>query len=128
MWFIFLLVVTKISDIAGYFIGKTVGKRRLSKISPNKTVEGSLAGLLAAVFSAYLFHFIFPVQLVEALILGLIFGSLSQIGDLAESLLKRDAGVKDSNNLPGIGGVLDLLDSLVFTAPFLWIYLSYSIL
>ncbi|MBM3207595.1 MAG: CDP-archaeol synthase [Chlamydiae bacterium] len=132
-WLVYLIVVTKISDVAAYFIGKLWGKRKLAPVlSPKKTIEGAVAGFLAAVLFSIIFSLVsrsaslpyFNLPILSALILGVVIGILSQLGDLAESLLKRDAFVKDSNTLPGLGGVLDMLDSLLFTAPVVYFYLK----
>ena len=134
-WLVYLIIVTKITDVAAYFVGKIWGKRKLAPVlSPKKTKEGSLAGFAAAVLFSLLFSFIsrlaslpfFNLPVHSALLLGVIIGVLSQLGDLAESLLKRDAVVKDSNTLPGLGGVLDMLDSLLFTAPVVYFYLKFA--
>ncbi len=132
-WLIYLLAVTKCTDMAAYFFGKKFGRHQLAPyISPKKTWEGALGGLLIGVVTsgaiAYLVNKM-PVtpplhlQITESLWLGGLISVLGQTGDLAESLLKRDAGVKDSNQLPGLGGTLDTVDSLVFTAPLLYIFL-----
>lgn len=127
---VFLLAVTKMTDVGAYFGGRSIGKRILSpRLSPKKTWEGALIGwacavaisLLLTFISKISFHIYFSYQ--SAIILGALFGILSQLGDLTESLFKRDAGVKDSNKLPGIGGALDTLDSLLFTTPALAFYL-----
>ena len=125
-WVGYLIFVTKMGDAAAYFVGKKCGTLRLNKkISPNKTVEGACAGLLTAtVCSLGIRLFVPEINVVQALILGFFIGVLAQLGDLAESLIKRDVGVKDSGFIPGLGGVLDILDSLLFTAPFLYYYLS----
>jgi phosphatidate cytidylyltransferase len=129
-WIIYLLVVTKITDTFAYCSGKLWGNRRLAPVlSPKKTLEGAVAGLIGAVLASIAFsliwqHFeILDFSVTNAIILGFIFGLISQIGDLAESLLKRDAEVKDSNNLPGFGGMLDVVDSLLFTTPLLYFWL-----
>ena len=131
-WLIYLIAVTKSADIGGYFIGGRFGKRKLAlKLSPNKTLEGALGGLfistLMSVFICFLgkrFGHIFEgFSYLQALWLGVIIGAVGQIGDLAESFLKRDAGVKDSNSLPGVGGIFDMIDSLLFTAPVVYIFL-----
>jgi len=132
-WVAYLLAVTKITDIGAYFAGSLWGRRKLApNISPGKTVEGALFGLVCAVFSSFAFHLMsdytalaFHLGTVEWLCLGLVLGSIGQFGDLSESLLKRDANKKDSNALPGLGGVLDSIDSLLFNAPILYIYLNY---
>ena len=132
-WLVYLIVVTKITDVGAYFVGKLWGKTKLAPIlSPKKTVEGAVAGFICAVgmsmFVSYLGKTIAPaafnLPLVEALFLGILIGVLAQVGDLAESLLKRDAVVKDSNTLPGLGGVLDMVDSLLLTAPIVYFYLK----
>jgi len=132
-WLVYLIVVTKITDVGAYFVGKLWGKRKLAPVlSPKKTVEGAIAGFICAVgmsmFISYLGKTIAPtafnLPLLEALFLGILIGVLAQVGDLAESLLKRDAVVKDSNTLPGLGGVLDMVDSLLLTAPIVYFYLK----
>ncbi|MCX6989822.1 MAG: CDP-archaeol synthase [Chlamydiae bacterium] len=132
-WLVYLIVVTKITDVGAYFVGKLWGKRKLAPIlSPKKTVEGAIAGFICAVgmsmFISYLGKTIAPtafnLPLLEAFFLGILIGVLAQVGDLAESLLKRDAVVKDSNTLPGLGGVLDMVDSLLLTAPIVYFYLK----
>ncbi len=129
-WLTYLLVVTKITDVGAYFGGNLWGRRKLAPtISPKKTIEGAVVGLVCASLTSFLFHLAseyagtFHLGVFEWLFLGVILGVLGQFGDLSESLLKRDANKKDSNALPGIGGVLDTLDSLLFTAPIIYIYL-----
>jgi len=130
-WVAYLLVVTKITDIGAYFGGNLWGRRKLAPhISPGKTVEGAICGLLCALGASYAFHLLsydtsFRLTTVEWLALGVILGVVGQFGDLSESLLKRDANKKDSNALPGLGGVLDSIDSLLFNAPILYLYLKY---
>ena len=133
-WVAYILAVTKMTDIGGYFVGKSIGKIKLAEhISPHKTLEGAVGGLLFAIATSvsfpYLIDFLtesadFDLQLWPSIFLGLGIGILAQLGDLGESLLKRDAGVKDSNQLPGLGGVLDTVDSLVFTIPLVYFYLQ----
>lgn len=130
-WLFYLIGVTKATDIGGYFIGKVFGKHRLAPhLSPKKTIEGAIGGLFSAVVcSAVLLIFSksfstpFRLEVFDAVWMGLVIGVLAQVGDLAESLLKRDAFVKDSNKLPGIGGVLDLVDSLIFTSPVVYFFI-----
>lgn len=133
-WIAYLLVVTKITDMGAYFGGSLWGKRKLAPtISPGKTVEGAIVGLICAIGASFIFYLIshfsgairFHLGVVEALWLGLILGCIGQFGDLSESLLKRDANKKDSNDLPGLGGVLDLIDSLLFNAFILFFYLKF---
>lgn len=133
LWFFYLVGVTKMTDIGGYFCGKLFGKHKLAPyISPKKTWEGTFGGLLGALgfslafaFSIQIFDLTtsFSLTLLQSAWLGIILGMIAQIGDLSESLLKRDAGVKDSNHLPGLGGMLDIVDSLVFAAPIVYIFL-----
>jgi len=119
------LTVTWVGDTAAYFIGKRLGKRRLApRVSPNKTVAGGVAGLIGAAATGVLMGVVlrdlpnFPVSPLAGGVVGLALGVAAQLGDLAESVLKREAGVKDSGTLlPGHGGALDRLDALFFTLP-----------
>lgn len=129
-WLLYLLCITKATDIGAYFSGKIFGRKKLAPyISPQKTWIGAIGGLATAIIASFLFHRLslsgvaFTLPLQTSLCLGALIGVLAQIGDLAESLLKRDAGVKDSNQLPGLGGMLDMVDSLVFTTPLVYLYL-----
>lgn len=134
-WLVYAVIVSKMTDIAALVAGKLWGRRLLApRISPKKTIEGALGGLAGAVaMSLLLFELshLYPtwvglcLSLGEALALGMAIGIVSQFGDLSESLLKRDARVKDSSRLPGLGGVLDVVDSVVFTAPLVWIFLEW---
>lgn len=115
-------------DTAAIFAGKAFGKHKLApSISPNKTWEGSVANLLAAVGAAAALGYFLKYPMDKMLLLGVSCGVIGQLGDLFESYLKRQAGVKDSGNLlPGHGGVFDRLDSLLMTAPFsYWILSSF---
>ncbi|MDX1566838.1 MAG: phosphatidate cytidylyltransferase [Longimicrobiales bacterium] len=122
----FPITVTWIGDSAAYFAGKRWGRNKLvPRISPGKTWEGGLAGLLAAVVTSVLFALVFldpdrplGMGVPMAVASGLLIGIAAQLGDLTESVLKREAGVKDSGSLlPGHGGVLDRFDALFFTIP-----------
>jgi phosphatidate cytidylyltransferase len=127
-WVFYLMGITYATDSFALFAGQTFGKHKLAPtISPKKTWEGAAGGLLAAVVVSLLFSLFAPLSLplVHSIILGLTMGCIAQIGDLAESLLKRDVGVKDSSKIPGLGGMLDVVDSLVFTAPLLYLYLKF---
>jgi phosphatidate cytidylyltransferase len=120
-----------VCDSAAYFAGRTFGRHRLfERVSPNKTWEGAAAGFLAALGIFQLARvLVLPyMSVADALVCGIIAGVCGQIGDLAESLLKRDAGVKDSSSLiPGHGGVLDRFDSLLFVAPLIFVYLDFIV-
>lgn len=115
-----------ICDTAAQFVGLRFGRHKLlERVSPKKTWEGALAGFIAAILTALLSkHLVLPfLSTAEAVVVGFVVGVFGQLGDLAESLLKRDAGVKDSSQiLPGHGGVLDRFDSLLFVSPILFVY------
>ena len=124
---LYLFAVAKMVDNGGLFVGRVLGRHKLApKISPGKTVEGLLGGLCTGVLTAFLLG---PACTKGTplffLLFGLIISLLAVIGDLAESLLKRRAGVKDSGSLlPGIGGVLDLMDSVLLPAPVAYLLLA----
>ena len=119
-WLFFTLLVTFGSDSAAFFIGRALGRHRLAlRISPNKTWEGAIGGIFGAVIVSLLFTLPTPLQVTlgygQAVLLGLLVSIFGQIGDLVESLLKRNMGVKESGRLmPGHGGLLDRMDSIVF--------------
>jgi phosphatidate cytidylyltransferase len=128
----YLVVVTKFTDIGAYLTGSTLGRHKMiPRISPKKTWEGTIGGVLLAVLTSCLFFHFWEAPLGRhgmtmghAVILGLLLGAAAVVGDLAESLIKREAGVKDSSHwLPGHSGALDLIDSLLFTAPLLFVYI-----
>ncbi len=130
---LFPMVLTWASDIGAYFVGRTIGRHKLiPSISPGKTVEGSLGGLAATVLVAWLYvaFVLRPVAHlsltpVAIIFFGLMISAAAQLGDLAESLFKREAGVKDSSKLiPGHGGVLDRIDSLLFVLPVAFLLLD----
>ncbi len=115
------------SDIGAYVIGKTFGKTRLSAISPKKTVEGAVFGLISCVAVALFWaHYLnWHWWWLTGGFLGILIGVASLLGDLTESMMKRDAGVKDSGQfLPGHGGLLDRADSYVFTAPLVYYFVT----
>ena len=122
----YLFMVIWSGDIAAYYVGKNIGKTPLApRISPAKTLEGSGAGLVGSVAGGAAAHYLFfeTLPLNHCLIMAFLCGTMGQIGDLAESLFKRRAGLKDSGSLiPGHGGVLDRLDSLMFAGPAFYIY------
>ena len=130
-----LVVVTKFTDMGAYLIGSSLGRHKMiPRISPKKTWEGTVGGILFAVGGSVMCLY-WPrplsqgicasgMNLTHALVVGLLLGGAAVIGDLAESLIKREANVKDSSNiLPGHGGALDMLDSFLFTAPLLYVYM-----
>lgn len=122
-YFLFLCILTWLSDSFAYFIGKAIGKRKLSTISPNKTVEGSLGGFLVALFFSIGMISVFSLPVVKTLLISSLFILLSQIGDLHESLFKRNFRVKDSSKLlPGHGGIYDRCDSYIFAMPFAYFF------
>ncbi len=113
------------ADIGAYTIGRLFGRTRLSNISPKKTVEGAVFGVLGSVGVALLgaWSLSWPLWPMTGIALGLLIGATSLLGDLTESMMKRDAGVKDSGQLiPGHGGILDRADSYVFTAPLVYYF------
>ena len=128
-WIVFMYFVIWATDIGAYAVGMSFGKRRLyPKISPKKSVEGLAGGLLFAAVMALLCRvwFMPPVSIAEAAGVGLLLASAGTIGDLVESMLKRSAGVKDSGTIiPGHGGMLDRMDSMLFAAPVLFYYLMF---
>jgi phosphatidate cytidylyltransferase len=126
-WLVFLYFVIWASDIGAYSIGIPFGRHRLyEKVSPKKSIEGLIGALVAAAGMAILCRtwFLPPVGMGEAGMLGLALAAIGTIGDLTESLFKRAAGVKDSGGIiPGHGGILDRMDSMLFAAPVLYFYL-----
>lgn len=131
IWLIFLLVCTWSSDTGAYLVGRKWGKRKMApSLSPGKTVEGAAGGVLGSLLAAALvtvFYRELPVPPVLAL--GVLVGVAAQTGDLVESALKRQTGVKDTGRLiPGHGGVLDRFDSMLFTAPLVYYYVGLIII
>lgn len=132
IWLIFIGAWA--TDTSAYFVGRTLGKHKLSSISPKKTIEGSIGGILGVIFVMFLYGLFIsrqygvPYSIFNYIILGLICGVVSQIGDLAASLLKRSADAKDFGNImPGHGGILDRFDSILFTAPAVYYYLHFFV-
>ena len=123
VWILFLC--TWASDTFAYFVGSSIGSHKIApSISPNKTVEGFLGSLFGTALTAVLFgHFLFAFPMTTMMILGVVLAIAATLGDLAESSIKRFAGVKDSGFLiPGHGGVWDRFDSILFTAPIFYYY------
>lgn len=123
---LFLLVLVWVGDTAAYYVGRAIGRHKLApNLSPGKTLEGTVASLAASVAVGFwLFRTWFgPTGEAHGLLLAIITNVMAQLGDLAESALKRGAGVKDSSSvLPGHGGLLDRVDALLFATPALWYY------
>jgi phosphatidate cytidylyltransferase len=127
-WLLLLIFITIwLCDTAAYFVGSSLGKRKLfPRVSPKKTWEGAIAGFITAVaFSVLIQQIVLPeLKAIDAVVMGAIIGIFGQVSDLAESLLKRDAGVKDSSNLlSGHGGMLDRFDSQLLVGPIVYGYL-----
>lgn len=134
LYVLWLVLVTKFSDMGAYVTGSLIGKHPLiPHISPKKTWEGFFGALAFSTGGACGLLALIPQRLSylkmhDAVVLGLVLGFAAIIGDLAESIIKRSAGVKDSGRfLPGIGGALDLIDSILFTAPLLFFYLRFVV-
>jgi phosphatidate cytidylyltransferase len=132
--FFYILATVKVSDIGAYFIGSKWGRRKLiPRISPGKTWTGSIGGILCGLAGSLVFRLVCGKHLgeltmswLDAFFLGLLLPLVGIAGDLGESMLKRSGGIKDSSGIiPGMGGVLDVLDSLLFAAPVLYIYATY---
>ena len=130
-WILFMLITIWICDTAAYFLGSAIGKHKLfERISPHKTMEGAIAGFFFAMITAYILHRVYlkELNLIHCLVIGAIIGIMSQVGDLVESLFKRDAGVKDTSGiLPGHGGFLDRFDAPLFVAPLVYLYLRFIV-
>ena len=127
-WLLFAVGINWVGDISAYYAGRNFGKRKLAPvISPGKTWEGAIASLVICVVCGvfYFQRFLPQVPLVEVLLVSAFVNIVGQLGDLAESALKRGAGVKDSGSiLPGHGGFLDRIDSTLFTMPAVYLYLQ----
>ena len=128
-WVFMMLGCTVMADIGGYVFGHWIGKTKLApKLSPGKTVEGFLGGVLFALIGGVIVRCIFKPDypFTEVVLLSTLLAFVGPIGDLSESMIKRGAGVKDSGNLmPGHGGLLDRVDALLFTAPIVYYFAKY---
>lgn len=127
-WFLCLLGVVFAGDIGAYLFGVTIGKHKIAPtLSPKKSVQGAIGGLVFSLAMALSFHWVLPNTPIAVLaICGLLGGFFGQVGDFFESLIKRVSGVKDSGSImPGHGGVLDRLDGVLFAAPLFYFVATY---
>lgn len=134
LYIFYFILVTKFSDTGAYLVGSLIGKHKMiPRISPGKTWEGFAGAIVVPVLASLVFAQVAGERLVgmnwmHAVALGALLSGGAVAGDLIESLFKREAGVKDSGNyFPGIGGILDLIDSLLFNAPIMYLYLRHVI-
>jgi phosphatidate cytidylyltransferase len=132
LYVFYFIVVTKFSDVGAYVVGSLIGRHKMiPRVSPGKTWEGLAGAVIVSAGASLLFAHLAReklagMNLTHAAILGVLLSLTAVLGDLIESLFKREAGVKDSGRyLPGIGGILDLLDSLLFNAPLMYLYLRH---
>lgn len=129
-WLMYALILNWVGDTGAYFIGRPFGKHKLApRVSPQKSWEGSIASVVTSILvaGAYLMHFIPKVPVLQIVLLTAAANVAGQIGDLAESAMKRGAGVKDSGSiLPGHGGFLDRVDSTLFAMPLIYVYVRWS--
>lgn len=125
-WVFYTVLIVKLGDAAAYFFGKAFGRMKLVEhISPQKSVEGAVAGFLTTVLASLASKIYLPhIDVIHLFVMGIAVALLAAFGDLAESLIKRDVGVKDSGWVPGLGGVLDILDSLLLSIPFVYYYIT----
>ena len=125
-WILLVLIISIVGDTAGLYIGKYFGKNKLSVlVSPGKTIEGTIGLVCGSVTGSLIFsYFFFPdVSCVHIFIISFVGSIIGQLGDLCESAIKRNYGLKDASSLlPGHGGLLDRMDSLIFIAPFVYYY------
>ncbi len=125
-----ILVIIWVNDSFAFLVGKNFGKKKLFvSVSPKKTIEGFIGGIVFALLSSYIISkYITDFTLINWLVIATIVSVLGTIGDLVESKFKRQANIKDSGNImPGHGGMLDRLDSLLFVAPFVYLYINFII-
>lgn len=126
LWVLLLFVITWSGDTSAYFAGRSFGRRKFFEaVSPKKSVEGFLGGLLGGIGASIIFKGLFfqEITLADCIIVGFVIGVLGPLGDLCESLFKRSCQVKDSGVLiPGHGGILDRIDSILFSAPFIYYF------
>jgi phosphatidate cytidylyltransferase len=124
-WVIYAIAVTKLGDMAAYFVGKKWGRTQfLPHISPKKTREGAAGQFAGSILFSCLSAFYLDAPLAHLLILGAVIGVAAQAGDMVESMVKRNLEYKDSGAVPGLGGFMDILDSLLFTVPIVYFYVT----
>lgn len=122
-WVLYAVFVVKIGDAGAYFIGKKFGKTPFfSKLSPKKTWEGAAGGLAVSILTSLAAALIVPLSLPALFLMGAVSGVLGQVGDLIESMIKRALDVKDSGQIPGLGGILDIFDSILISVPLTYFY------
>ncbi len=130
LWVLLVLIMTMVCDSSAYFVGTAFGKHRLyPAISPKKSIEGAVGGLVGSVIAALAAHlWLLPqTSWLDCIIIGVLAGIFGQLGDLFESMLKRYSGCKDSGAIfPGHGGMLDRIDSLLFSFPVVYAYLYFT--
>ncbi len=131
-YLLYFILITKFSDTGAYLVGSLIGRHKMiPRISPGKTWEGFVGAIVVSACASLAFAYCFKEKMLgmnyfHASVLGIILGLCAVVGDLIESLFKREAGVKDSGSyFPGIGGILDVLDSLLFNAPIMYLYLRH---
>jgi phosphatidate cytidylyltransferase len=131
-YLVYFVLVTKFSDSGAYVVGSLIGRHKMiPRVSPGKTWEGFGGAIVGSVLASVVFFYFYKNRMhgmnwTHAFVLGGILGVAAVVGDLIESIFKREAGVKDSGQFfPGIGGILDLLDSLLFNAPIMYLYLRH---
>jgi phosphatidate cytidylyltransferase len=131
LWVFFLLAVTFSSDTGAFYVGRSLGRHKLyPSISPGKTWEGAIGGILGSVLTAYVFSRFFALYDSNwfIIVLASVLSIFGQVGDLVESMVKRLYGVKDSGKiLPGHGGLLDRIDGLLFSVPVLYVFLTWAV-
>lgn len=130
-WLLFALSINWIGDVAAYYVGRAVGRHKLApRVSPGKSWEGAIASIVAAIVYGVAFRYLLlpQIPILQMIVLSLLANVAGQVGDLAESAIKRGAGLKDSGTLlPGHGGFLDRLDSTLFTLPVVYFSLRWLI-
>lgn len=129
LYCVLMLLAIILTDSFCYFVGVQFGKHKLAEIiSPNKTVEGSIGGSVMCILFCFIFGYFMQLPWYHSLVLGVLIAAFAQIGDLCESMIKRDAGVKDSSDIiPGHGGFLDRTDSYILTIPVVYYYLQFFV-